>query len=72
DDPKSSIIWEAFKADTEAKRGIGGAELAAQRDALLAAIRKGAAARNRTSDASAAAAPAASPTIAADSSVLVQ
>ncbi len=71
-DPKSSIIWEAFKADTEAKRGIGGAELAAQRDALLAAIRKGAAARNRATDEVAGDAPAASPTIAADNSVLVQ
>lgn len=71
-DPKSSIIWEAFKADTEAKRGIGGAELAAQRDALLAAIRKGAAAKARGPEAPGADAPAPSPTIAADSSVGVQ
>ncbi len=72
DDPKSSIIWEAFKADTEAKRGIAGAELAAQRDALLAAIRQGAAARARLADTPSAAAHSASPTIAADSTVLVQ
>jgi penicillin-binding protein 1A len=42
DDPKSAIIWEAFKADSEAKRGIASAELAAQREALLNALRRGA------------------------------
>ncbi len=41
-DPKSGIIWEAFKAESEAKRGLSTAELAAQRQALLAALRRGA------------------------------
>lgn len=68
-DPKASIIWEAFKADAEPKRGDA-SDLAQQRDALIAALRKGAAARERQG--SAAASPAASPSIAADSSVVVQ
>jgi penicillin-binding protein 1A len=41
-DPKSSIIWEAFKAESEAKRGIASAELAAQRAELLNALKRGA------------------------------
>ncbi|MFC3174239.1 penicillin-binding protein 1A [Novosphingobium bradum] len=40
DDPKSQIIWEAFKADTEPDRATRLDQLAAQRDAILAAIRK--------------------------------
>lgn len=39
-DPKSSIIWEAFKADTEPPRATRQDQLAAERDAILAAIRK--------------------------------
>jgi penicillin-binding protein 1A len=39
-DPRSSIIWEAFKADTEPPRATRQDQLAAQRDAVLAAIRK--------------------------------
>ena len=70
DDPKSSIIWEAFKADTEARRTTRRDELAAQRDQLLAAIRRGSApAEEAVIDE---AAPAASPSIAADSTVTVQ
>ena len=42
DDPKSSIIWEAFKAESEARTGSTGGDAAKQRDALIAAIRKGA------------------------------
>jgi penicillin-binding protein 1A len=45
-DPKSSVIWEAFKADAEPKRGDV-SNLADQRDALIAAVRKGAAARDQ-------------------------
>lgn len=41
-DPKSSIIWEAFKAEGEARAGTTGGDAAKQRDALLAAIRRGA------------------------------
>jgi penicillin-binding protein 1A len=40
DDPKSSIIWEAFKADTEPPRATRQDQLASQRDAVMAAIRK--------------------------------
>ncbi len=39
DDPKSSLIWEAFKADTEPKRSRRADEFEAKRDALIAAIR---------------------------------
>ncbi|MEN9683565.1 MAG: hypothetical protein RLZZ427_1316 [Pseudomonadota bacterium] len=45
-DPKSSVIWEAFKADAEPKRGDV-SNLADQRDALIAAVRKGAEARDQ-------------------------
>ncbi len=48
DDPKSSIIWEAFKAESEARTGQGGDDAAKQREALIAAIRRGA---SRGSDA---------------------
>ncbi len=40
-DPKSSVIWEAFKPDTEPKRSSRADEFALQRDALIAAIRRG-------------------------------
>ena len=40
-DPKSSIIWEAFKAESEARTGASSAELSAQRDGLINAIRRG-------------------------------
>ncbi len=46
-DPKSAIIWEAFKADTEPPRATRLDELASQRDALVAAIKRGAAAQRR-------------------------
>ncbi|MDP3906072.1 penicillin-binding protein 1A [Novosphingobium sp.] len=70
-DPKSSIIWEAFKADTEARRTTRRDELASQRDQLLAVIRRGSAPAAEA-DAAGEAAPDASPSIAADSSVTVQ
>jgi penicillin-binding protein 1A len=74
-DPKSQIIWEAFKADTEAKRATRQDELEEQRNALVAAIRR--AGQPRAAPAKAASsgdapsgdAPAATPTIAADNSV---
>ncbi|GGC19540.1 penicillin-binding protein [Novosphingobium marinum] len=39
-DPKASVIWEAFQPDTEPKRSTAD-EFAQQRDALIAAIRRG-------------------------------
>jgi penicillin-binding protein 1A len=74
-DPKSQIIWEAFKADTEAKRATRQDELEEQRNALVAAIRRAGQPRAAparaaaSSDAPSSDAPAATPTIAADSSV---
>jgi penicillin-binding protein 1A len=41
DDPKSSVIWEAFKAESEARPGIGTEELEKQRSALINAIKRG-------------------------------
>jgi penicillin-binding protein 1A len=41
-DPKAAVIWEAFKEDTEPARATRQDELVKQRDALLAAIRRGA------------------------------
>jgi penicillin-binding protein 1A len=41
DDPKSSLIWEAFKADTEPKRSTQLDEFEARRDALIASLRRG-------------------------------
>lgn len=52
DDPKSAIIWEAFKAESEAKRGIASAELAAQRAELLNALKRGARVREGLESAS--------------------
>jgi penicillin-binding protein 1A len=40
DDPKTSIIWEAFKAETEPDRATRKDELAAQREAILASLRR--------------------------------
>jgi len=40
DDPRTQIIWEAFKADTEPPRATRQDQLASQRDAVIAAIRK--------------------------------
>lgn len=47
DDPKANLIWEAFKADTEPERGTRLDDLASQRDALVAAIKRGAQAKAR-------------------------
>ena len=41
DDPKSSLIWEAFKADTEPKRSTQLDEFEARRDALIAQLKRG-------------------------------
>ncbi len=80
-DPKSQIIWEAFKADTEAKRATRQDELEEQRNALIAAIRRAGQPKASPARASSGgdstgssddAAPAASPTIAADSSVATE
>ena len=75
-DPKSSIIWEAFKAESEARAGMATDEIEAQRSALIQAIKRGSqvrvAAPRARSPADVPAAPEASPTIAADSQVIVQ
>jgi penicillin-binding protein 1A len=77
-DPKSQIIWEAFKADTEAKRATRLDELEEQRNALVAAIRRAgqpraAPARAPSSrPATSSDSPAATPTIAPDSSVATE
>jgi penicillin-binding protein 1A len=47
DDPKASVIWEAFKADTEPRRPSRQEDLTAARDALLAQLRRGEQARAR-------------------------
>jgi len=39
-DPKASVIWEAFKADTEPKRTARADMLESRRDALVAALRE--------------------------------
>jgi penicillin-binding protein 1A len=39
-DPKAAIIWEAFKAETEPDRATRKDEIAAQRDAIVAAVRR--------------------------------
>ena len=77
DDPKSSIIWEAFKADTEAKRTTRQDELEDQRNALIAAIRRAGQPRlarpaAAAGDGAATAPPGPIPTIAADSGVTTQ
>lgn len=51
-DPKSAIIWEAFKAETEPDRTTRRDELAAQRNAVLTAIRRATQARTRAQQSS--------------------
>ena len=46
-DPKSSLIWEAFKAETEPDRATRRDELVAHRDAALSAVRRASQARSR-------------------------
>ena len=45
-DPKASVIWETFKAESEARPGPQTDVVAAQRSALLNAIRRGAQSRD--------------------------
>ena len=40
DDPKSAVIWEAFKPDTEPKRKTNVDDFVARRDALIAEVRR--------------------------------
>jgi penicillin-binding protein 1A len=46
-DPKAPIIWEAFKEDLQSLRTSRQDDLTAQRDALIAAIRRGAQAHDQ-------------------------
>lgn len=41
DDPKSAVIWEAFKADTEPRRSTRIDEFIAKRDQIIALVRRG-------------------------------
>ena len=72
-DPKSSIIWEAFKAESEARTGLSTDEIESQRSALINAIKRGASSRDRTprapSSAGEAIVPVAAPTITPDTAV---
>ncbi len=68
DDPKSSIIWEAFKAESEVQRTTRQDDLAKQRDALIAQLRRGSQARSTEAESSEPAAPQ----ITADSAVAIQ
>ena len=68
-DPRAAVIWEAFKADTEPLRTTRQDELAAQREALIAAIRKGSQARARVAAAPAPAAPSEASVIADESNL---
>jgi penicillin-binding protein 1A len=55
DDPKSGIIWEAFKADTEPRRSAKADDFLSRRDEIIATIKRGkqAAAKQRDSAAQA-------------------
>jgi penicillin-binding protein 1A len=66
DDPKSSVIWEAFKAESEARPGIGTEELEKQRAALINAIKRGSERSSEDSAADSAGDSAGSPTIVTD------
>ena len=72
-DPKSSIIWEAFKAESEARTGLSTDEIESQRSALINAIKRGASSRDRAprapSSAGEAIVPVAAPTITPDTAV---
>jgi penicillin-binding protein 1A len=50
DDPRASIIWEAFKPDTEPRRASRQDHLASQRDAILASLRRGSQAQVRQTE----------------------
>ena len=77
-DAKASVIWETFKAESEARAGLGlGTEqIEAQRTALINAIKRGESNRGKTRGADTApgvtAAPDPAPTIATDGDVTVQ
>jgi penicillin-binding protein 1A len=51
-DPKASVIWEAFKEDAEPSRVTRQDDLVKQRDALIAAVRRGAQARSSSGESS--------------------
>jgi penicillin-binding protein 1A len=51
DDPKASVIWEAFKPDTEPPRATRQDEIAAKRNEILEVIRRARQARAKTATA---------------------
>lgn len=71
-DPKSAIIWEAFKAESEARAGPGSAELTKQRDALIDAIRRGAARGEPRTGEGGSGSESPPPAISADPAVAIQ
>ncbi|MFN5902851.1 MAG: penicillin-binding protein 1A [Novosphingobium sp.] len=71
-DPRSGIIWEAFKADTEARRVTRQDELAKQRDALIATIRRGSQATESTGAGDGGVEGGAGPAIGSDTTVTIQ
>ena len=75
-DAKASVIWEAFKAESEARPGMATEEIEAQRNALINAIKRGASRGGRAPSAETSAGdanePSATPTIPADGGVAVQ
>ena len=75
-DAKASVIWEAFKAESEARPGMATEEIEAQRNALINAIKRGASRGGRAPSAETSAGdanePSATPTIPADGGVTVQ
>ena len=75
-DAKASVIWETFKAESEARPGLGIEVIEAQRSALINAIKRGEQSRDRAPKADSAAGdvtePDAIPTIAAESGATVQ
>ncbi|MCC6925631.1 MAG: transglycosylase domain-containing protein [Novosphingobium sp.] len=69
EDPKSSVIWEAFKAESEARPGIGTEELEKQRAALINAIKRGSQRGSTSTAPDDAKEPEAEPSIAADAPI---
>ena len=73
---KASVIWETFKAESEARQGVGTEVIEAQRSALINAIKRGAQSRGRAPKADVAPGdatePDALPTIAPSGGVATQ
>jgi penicillin-binding protein 1A len=75
-DARASVIWETFKAESEARPGMGTDEIEAQRSALINAIKRGEKSRGQIPKADASPGdvtePGAIPTIAAEAGATAQ